>query len=245
METGSSFTSGAVRLIGGSNGNSSTNDAWSAPTSSSPQLQIYVQSRSNLTINGDLELKAGTCGANAGENGVKPRVPVQLMYLWRAGEAGWSNNVQTGANGSNVQIWLSQGYLFLSGNALVEAGNGGSSLANGTPGAQSPPSLLVIPSLTCCYGTMAVSALFSQLFNADRHRRLGRDLSVCELNAEGAREHDPERRQLGLQRRRRHERPRLGADHTRTIVSPPAGPHHLPCREPGLGAGPTSGGRWR
>jgi hypothetical protein len=61
METGSSFTSGAVRLIGGSNGNSSTNDAWSATASSSPQLQINVQSLSNLTINGDLELKAGTC----------------------------------------------------------------------------------------------------------------------------------------------------------------------------------------
>jgi hypothetical protein len=50
-------------MLGGTNGNSSTNVTSSSITGSGlPELMIQV-TQSNLTINGDLELKAGTCEA--------------------------------------------------------------------------------------------------------------------------------------------------------------------------------------
>jgi hypothetical protein len=60
LEEDVSFTSGAVRMLGGANGNSSTNVTFLDSETPMPELLIQVSSASNLTINGDLELKAGT-----------------------------------------------------------------------------------------------------------------------------------------------------------------------------------------
>jgi hypothetical protein len=51
-------------MLGGANGNSSTNvTSYLDSETIMPDMQIQVSSLSNLTINGDLELKAGTCEA--------------------------------------------------------------------------------------------------------------------------------------------------------------------------------------
>jgi hypothetical protein len=60
------MTTGAMRLLGGSRGNSSTNTPTLAqPPSDKEKIILTVASQSNLTINGDLELQAGTPDASS------------------------------------------------------------------------------------------------------------------------------------------------------------------------------------